>query len=80
MKVENLEEFKKSLVKEDGVIHSPIGASSMHRWSVCPGSVRLSSNVPSVSSSYADEGTEAHAWLAKVIAGLVPLSSVPEDE
>lgn len=40
--------------------HSRIGASSMYRWSVCPGSVRLSAAVPNVSSTYAEEGTLAH--------------------
>lgn len=44
--------------------HSKIGASSMHRWASCPGSVRLSENIPSTSSSYAEEGTEAHDLLA----------------
>lgn len=48
--------------------HSKIGASSMDRWSACPGSVRLSEGIPSISSSYAEEGTLAHSlaadWLA----------------
>lgn len=48
-------------------LHSAIGASSMDRWSHCPGSVRLSKDLPSRSSSYADEGTRAHTvgeeWL-----------------
>lgn len=47
--------------------HSPIGASSMDRWSKCPGSIRLSKDLVSKSSSYADEGTLAHTlgeeWL-----------------
>lgn len=40
--------------------HSKIGASSMHRWSVCPGSVKLCSGIPNRTSKYAEEGTEAH--------------------
>lgn len=48
--------------------HSPIGASSMDRWSKCPGSVRLSKDIESKSSVYAEEGTLAHAlgaqWLS----------------
>lgn len=40
--------------------HSHIGASSMHRWMNCPGSVRLSKNLPNISSKYAEEGTLAH--------------------
>jgi hypothetical protein len=40
--------------------HSKIGASSMARWSACPGSVHLSGGIPSKSSAYAEEGTLAH--------------------
>jgi hypothetical protein len=47
--------------------HSPIGASSMDRWSVCPGSVRLSKTVQQKDSDFSKEGTTAHAkataWL-----------------
>lgn len=46
--------------------HSSIGASSMFRWSVCPGSVRLCEKLPSTQSEYAREGSEAHA-LAEAI-------------
>lgn len=42
--------------------HSSIGASSMDRWSKCPGSVRLSAGIPGRSSVYAQEGTLAHAY------------------
>lgn len=41
--------------------HSTVGASSMYRWSACPGSVKLSEGVESKSSVYADEGSDAHA-------------------
>lgn len=44
--------------------HSKIGASSMHRWAACPGSVRLSEGIPNRSSKYAEEGTEAHELAA----------------
>lgn len=40
--------------------HSPIGASSAYRWIACPGSVRLSKNLPNKSSFYAREGIAAH--------------------
>lgn len=40
--------------------HSKLGASSMYRWSACPGSVRQSEGIPNYSSSYASEGTSAH--------------------
>jgi hypothetical protein len=41
--------------------HSPISASGMYRWSVCPGSVALSFGAPSTSSSFALDGTAAHS-------------------
>lgn len=48
--------------------HSHIGASSMHRWSVCPGSVRLSKDLPPAPSSiYAEEGTYAHGVASDVL-------------
>lgn len=40
--------------------HSPIGASSMHRWAVCPGSVRLSEGLPNTAGVAAQEGSAAH--------------------
>lgn len=40
--------------------HSPVGASSMERWSNCPGSIRLSKDMPNVETEYAAEGTRAH--------------------
>lgn len=44
--------------------HSRLGASSMYRWSACPGSVRLCEGVESKSSKYAEEGSDAHALAA----------------
>lgn len=46
-------------------LHSKIGASSMSRWSKCPGSVRLSDGIPSTTSIYAAEGTLAHEMAEK---------------
>lgn len=40
--------------------HSILGASSAHRWWMCPGSVRLSADVVDIPSVYAKEGTAAH--------------------
>lgn len=49
--------------------HSKIGASSMYRWSACPGSVRVCDGIESKSSSYAEDGTRAHelaaVWLSE---------------
>jgi hypothetical protein len=47
--------------------HSKVGASSMYRWSNCPGSVRLSAGIESKSSVYAEEGTKAHDLAAKML-------------
>jgi len=44
--------------------HSPLGASGMYRWAECPGSVGLSRGITSTSSSYAQEGIDAHAVAA----------------
>lgn len=49
--------------------HSKIGASSMHRWAACPGSIRLSEGLPNHESPYALEGTKAHDIAAKLILG-----------
>lgn len=47
--------------------HSHIGASGMHRWSVCPGSVRVVKGLPNCSTYYAAEGTVAHDLAAKAL-------------
>lgn len=44
--------------------HSPLGASSSHRWLACPGSIRLSQGIEQLKSEYAAEGNAAH-WLAE---------------
>lgn len=62
--MEQLELFP---VNTGGKAHSKIGASSMYRWSKCPGSVKLSEGIESVSSKYAEEGTAAHDLAAKIL-------------
>lgn len=43
-------------------MHSRFPASASHRWINCPGSIRLSEQVPQeTTTSYAEEGTLAHA-------------------
>jgi len=59
--------------------HSKIGASSMYRWSKCPGSVRLSKDIPSISSPYAEEGTKAHELAASLLENKKP-NFEPSDE
>lgn len=41
-------------------LHAILGASSAHRWMNCPGSVRLTRDIESTSSTYAEEGSAAH--------------------
>lgn len=41
--------------------HSTIGPSAASRWMNCPGSVALCATLPKRTSSYADEGSAAHA-------------------
>jgi hypothetical protein len=43
--------------------HSTLGASSAKRWLTCPGSIRMLKDIPSRTSSYAEEGTMAHELL-----------------
>lgn len=47
----------------DNKAHSKIGASGMHRWAECPGSVNLAEKIGNITSAYAAEGTLAHAIL-----------------
>lgn len=48
--------------------HSPIGASSAHRWFACPGSVELIKQAPKEQSNvHAERGTAAHTVLEKCL-------------
>lgn len=48
-------------------LHAKLSPSSAHRWMRCPGSVALCADVENVSSTYADEGTFAHAIAAECL-------------
>lgn len=52
----------------DGKTHSKIGASSMYRWSACPGSVRICEGIESAQSPWAEEGTKAHELAEMILA------------
>jgi len=56
--------------------HSTIGPSAASRWMNCPGSVALCATLPKRSSSYADEGSAAHALAEKYFApgGIIDLN------
>lgn len=47
-------------------VHAKLSASGAHRWSNCPGSVALEKDIADKGSTYAAEGTVAHA-LAELI-------------
>jgi len=44
--------------------HATLSPSSAVRWMACPGSVRLTKDLPDDSSAFADEGTDAHELAA----------------
>ena len=50
-------------------VHSVYGASGAHRWTVCPGSVRLAGPMKEDPSSYAQEGTAMHTVAAACLNG-----------
>lgn len=41
--------------------HALLSASSSHRWLACPPSARLTEGMPDKSSSFAEQGTDAHS-------------------
>ncbi len=56
--------------------HSNIGPSAASRWMNCPGSVALCATLPKRTSTYADEGSAAHALGEKYLRGpILDLSS-----
>jgi hypothetical protein len=58
--------------------HSHVGASSMERWSACPGSVALCAKIPSQSSAFAEEGTKAHELAAYLLTHELPPDNMAE--
>ena len=57
--------------------HSRYGASSMSRWSVCPGSVSHLEQNPVSVSHHAHEGTLAHDWAEKKLLALLSGEEIP---
>lgn len=51
----------------DKPAHSPTGASSMHRWAACPGSVKMSEGMPNTAGRAARSGTRVHEIAALVL-------------
>lgn len=64
--------------------HARLSASGSSRWLSCPGSVRLEKGIPDQTSSYAEEGTQAHevaeAKLKAFLEGIVINTNVADSE
>lgn len=62
--------------------HARLSPSDSKRWTSCLASIAFQEanahRVKDDSSSYADEGTEAHDWAAKVLVGEITFEQVPE--
>lgn len=49
--------------------HATLGASSAHRWLMCPPSALLEKQFPNTDTVYTQEETEAHSWCEKLLKG-----------
>jgi hypothetical protein len=63
--------------------HARLSPSDSKRWSNCTASIAFQeANAHRVkkddSSSYADEGTEAHEWAAKALLGKITIDAIPQ--
>lgn len=59
--------------------HARLSPSASKRWLNCPASVRMGDTVPRTTSSYAEEGTAAHA-LGEITARYIVQGKTSEDE
>ena len=59
--------------------HALLSPSAAHRWLNCTAAPRLEENVEDKGSSYADEGTLAHAYCAKHLKTFLGVDTVDED-
>lgn len=48
--------------------HAKLGASSSHRWTACPGSIKAEEGIEEKRSAFADEGTAAHELAELVLS------------
>lgn len=52
-------------------VHAKLSASGAKRWMTCPKSVKLEKLFPEDSTTYAEEGTQAHAWCEKILRSII---------
>lgn len=63
--------------------HAILSASSSSRWLACPPSARINAELPETTSTYAEEGTKAHALAEKTLKGYLaggPVEVQSDDE
>lgn len=59
--------------------HALLSPSAAHRWLHCTAAPRLEEGMPDKGSTYADEGTLAHAYCAKKLKAMLGLPTDEED-
>jgi hypothetical protein len=59
--------------------HALLSPSAAHRWLNCTAAPRLEENIADSGSTFAEEGTLAHAYCAKHLKGFLGLPTVDED-
>lgn len=64
------------LTKHEGRAHSKFSASGAERWFNCPGSVELSEGVPDKTSKWAEEGTQAHEVLERMLRSSIEMKAL----
>lgn len=60
--------------------HALLSPSAAHRWMNCTAAPRLEATVPDSSSTYAQEGTLAHAYCAKKLKSFLGLDTAAEEK
>lgn len=60
--------------------HALLSASGSSRWMNCPGSVRLTRDMPEETSPFAQEGTVAHDIAEKILRGEAELDDYPDHQ
>ena len=59
--------------------HALLSPSAAHRWLNCTAAPRLEENIADSGSTFAEEGTLAHAYCAKHLKGFLGLPTADED-